>query len=68
MPMNNAIRQYRPASNWISVALLSLFVVSFAMVAQSHVRDNQSAMVSSDLSTFCSKSSQRNAKVLFRYH
>jgi hypothetical protein len=34
--MNQAIRRFQPNSNWLSAALLTLFVVSFGIFAQSH--------------------------------
>ncbi|MBT4161050.1 MAG: hypothetical protein HOC70_01315 [Gammaproteobacteria bacterium] len=63
--MNNAIRQFRPASNWISAALISVLVISFAALTEAHVRpQSENHMVTE----FCTGSSDHSNRFFIRYH
>lgn len=63
--MNAAIRRFRPSSNWISAALISLFVISFALLAEGHV-----APPSGDhmVTEFCTGSTDIKNRFFIRYH
>ena len=37
--MNRAIQQFTPGSSWITAGLLTLFVVSFTLLAEAHRPD-----------------------------
>jgi len=62
--MNNAIRSFRPASNWISVALISLFVLSFAVLAEGHTRPVADDTV---LTEFCTGKNETTNRFFIRY-
>lgn len=44
--MIEAISKFQPNSNWITAGLLTLFVVSFALVAQGHVKEDVNFLAS----------------------
>lgn len=62
--MNNAFKRIRPNSNWISATLLTLFVVSFGLVAESHIRPEANEYSNADICT----SKSDNNRLFVRYH
>ncbi len=65
--MNEARRTYIPNSNWISAALLTLFVVSFGLFANAHTQD---AVAQPEVTAnFCAtENSSTKTRTLFRYY
>lgn len=65
--MNQAIRTFRPSSSWISAALLTLFVVSFGLFAESH--SEREAAQPEVVGSFCAtEASPAKTKTVFRYY
>ena len=63
--MNHAIRQFRPASNWISAALISLFVISFAILAETHLQPKDGDHM---VTEFYTGTSDHTNRFFIRYH
>lgn len=64
--MNESMRKIRPSSNWISAGLLTLFVLSFGIFAESHVRTNANSAEA--YAGYCSSSNSDQPKTLIRFH
>ncbi|HIG41858.1 MAG: hypothetical protein ABGY96_23070 [bacterium] len=52
--MNRAISTFRPNSNWLSISLLTLFVLSFGVFAESRV-DDGTVMMAETSGTVCDR-------------
>jgi hypothetical protein len=64
--MNTAMKHFRPNMNWISAALLTVFVVSFGIFAENHVR---SGITNQQMETvFCADTSTDRNLFFVRYH
>lgn len=63
--MNHAIKRIRPNYNWISAVLLTLFVASFAILAESHVRPDMDQTYSADT---CTSAKTHRDRLFVRYH
>ena len=74
--MIEAIRNYQPASNWITAGLLTLLVVSFGVFASEHKRHDVDVytFTAPELSmiklvrTDPAKNATNKTATLFRYH
>lgn len=70
--MTEAIRNYQPASNWVTAGLLTLLVVSFGLFANEHKQHDVHgyAFTSPELSMIklCSTDVGKKTTKLFRYH
>lgn len=62
--MNKAMRRFD--SNWISAALITLFVVSIGLLAENHVR--ASALASGDEPLVCSGNPAEPKRLIVRFH
>jgi hypothetical protein len=63
--MNTAMKHIRPYMNWISAALLTVFVVSFGIFAENHVR---SGITDQQMETaFCSDTTTGKNLFFVRY-
>jgi hypothetical protein len=64
--MNTAMKHFRPNMNWISAALLTVFVVSFGIFAENHVR---SGITDQQMQTaFCADTSTDRNVFFARYY
>lgn len=63
--INQAINRIKPNSNWISAALLTLFVASFGILAESHVRPD---MEQNDSVDSCTGGKTDKNRLFVRYH
>ena len=64
--MNQPKRTIRVGPNWLSAALLTLFVLSFGIFAEHHVRahaDNTDAYAE-----YCTSGSSDQPRTLIRFH
>lgn len=64
--MNESMRTIRPSSNWLSAMLLTVFVLSFGVFAESHIRANTNS--SEVYAGFCSSDSPDQPRTLIRFH
>ena len=70
--MKRAITSYRPNANWLSMGVLTLFVVSFGIFAEAQMTgEPHVASTPKALEAFCSSAetvSGSNLTRLIRYH
>lgn len=68
--MNRAIRQYRPNSSWITAGLLTVLVVTFGILAESHRPSDVPVMFTGTgvVKEIKSSSSNDSNRPLFRIH
>lgn len=64
--MNESLRTIRPSSKWISAGLLTLFVLSFGIFAESHVRANTHS--SDAYAGYCTSDTPDQPRTLIRFH
>ena len=63
--MKDPVIQFRPLSNRISAALITLFVISFAVLADAHVESPSDYHV---VIEFCAGSNELTNRFFTRYH
>ena len=67
--MNDALKQFRPSSNWISAALVTVFVVSFGVIAEELRPGVTTAGFTQyeSVAAFSTSDQKSSQRVLFRY-
>ena len=65
--MNDAIQRFTPSTNWVSALLLTVFVFSFGIFAEAHVREGVQANAAVE-PAFCSAGGKERRQALVRFH
>ena len=63
--MNKAVTRFTPSSNWMSAALITLFVASVGLLAESQMRDR---VIVNDQAKVCTTKALDTGRLFIRIH